>query len=78
MTTATREVIERVRRLSPRELDELAAWLARYRDRASASAPLPRPPVPRPDFAARLRAGWGDAPPAAENTVVALREEERA
>ena len=79
MTTATRETIERVRRLSAAEVDELAAWLRDHRARTEASAASrPEPaPVSRPDFAADLRESWGDAPPTAQNAVLALRAEER-
>ena len=79
MTTATRETIERVQRLSPAEVDELAAWLRDHRAAGDAGTSLPVEPAPvsRPDFAARLQEIWGDAPPMAQNAVVAMREEER-
>ena len=83
MTTATRETIKQAARLSAAELDDLAAWPRERRVHAGENGPAdstPRPepaPSPRPDFAARLQAIWGDAPSLAQNAVVAAREEER-
>lgn len=83
MTTATRNAIEQIQRLSPAELAELQTWINERRDEPVAAvppapdSPEPKRPAHWPDFAARLQAYWGDAPPLAENAVIALREEER-
>ena len=79
MTTALHRAIEHVQRLSSAELAELQAWINEHP--AELKPPAGETPptriVQRPDFAARLRKGWGDAPSASENTVIALRKEER-
>lgn len=80
MTTATRSAIEQLQRLSAAELAELRVWLNAQRpDPTSSAARSTLAPDPRrPDFAADLRESWGDAPPMAENAVLAMRAEERA
>ncbi len=79
MTTAIRSAIEQAQRLSPGELAELQTWINEHLAPPLPAADLPAPPRParRPDFAADLQEIWGDAPPATENTVIALREEGR-